>query len=70
MCGVWLVIVAWIRCWKRPWPNWIRLWLLSRSQGMSRFSAAATSDAVLGPSALLWAKRMNRSRRRSKSKSS
>ena len=69
MCEVRLVTVAWIRCWNRPWPNWIRLCSLSRIQGIRRSSAARTSDMVLGPSARRWAKRMNSSRSAAKSKS-
>ena len=49
MCGVRLVTVAWMRCWYWPWPNWTRLWSLSRIQGIRRSSAARTSDIVLGP---------------------
>ncbi len=62
MCRVSLVIVAWMRFWYLPCPNWTRLWLLSRSHGMSRSSAARTSAAVLGPSARRCVKRMNSSR--------
>ena len=68
MWDVRLVTVAWIRCWYRPWPNWIRLWSLSRIQGIRRSSAARTSAMVLGPSARRWAKRMNSSRSAAKSK--
>ena len=62
MCRVSPVTVAWMRRWKRPWPNWTRLWLLRRIQGMSRALAAPTSAPVLGPSARRWAKRMKPSR--------
>ena len=51
ICGVLPVIVAWMRCWYLPWPNWISDCWFRRNQGMPRSSAARTSEAVDGPSA-------------------
>ena len=62
MCEVRPVTVAWMRCWYLPWPSCTSDWSLSRSHGMSRASAAFTSEAVEGPSARRCAKRMNSSR--------
>ena len=54
MCGVRPVTVAWMRCWYVPWPSCTSDWSLRRSHGMSRASAARTSEAVDGPSARRW----------------
>ena len=45
------VSAASIRFWYLPWPTWIRLASFSRTQGMSRASAARTSASAEGPSA-------------------
>ena len=50
VCEVWLVSAASMRFWYLPWPTWIRLASFSRSQGMSRASAALTSASAEGPS--------------------
>ena len=51
MCEVWLESAASMRFWYLPWPTWIRLASFSRTQGMSRASAARTSASAEGPSA-------------------
>ena len=50
VCEVWLVSAASMRFWYLPWPTWIRLASFSRTQGMSRASAARTSASADGPS--------------------
>ena len=57
VCEVWLVSAASIRFWYLPWPTWIRLASFSRTQGMSRASAARTSASADGPSDRREAKR-------------
>ena len=62
------VIVARIRCWWTPWPNWTSEWRSSRMNGMSRLTASSMSACVDGPNACRSASRMSRSSSGAKSK--
>ncbi len=62
------VIVARIRCWWTPWPNWTSEWRSSRMNGMSRLTASSMSAWVDGPNAWRSASRMSRSSSLAKSK--
>jgi hypothetical protein len=47
------VIVARMRCWWTPCPNWTSEWRSSRMNGMSRLTASSMSAWVDGPNACL-----------------
>ena len=62
------VIVARIRCWWTPWPNWTSEWRSSRMNGMSRLTASSISAWVDGPNARRSASEMSSSSSMAKSK--
>jgi hypothetical protein len=62
------VIVARMRCWWTPCPNWTSEWRSSRMNGMSRLTASSMSAWVDGPNACRSASRMRRSISGAKSK--
>ena len=62
------VIVARIRCWWTPCPNWTSECRSSRKNGMSRLTASSMSAWVDGPKAWRSASRMSRSSSGAKSK--
>jgi hypothetical protein len=62
------VIVARIRCWWTPCPNWTSEWRSSRMNGMSRLTASSISACVDGPNAWRSARRISRSSSFAKSK--
>ena len=68
MADVSEVIVARIRCWWTPWPNWTSECRSSRMNGMSRLTASSMSAWVDGPNAWRSASRMSRSSSGAKSK--
>ena len=58
------VIVARIRCWWTPCPNWTSEWRSSRKNGMSRLTASSMSAWVDGPKACRSASRISDPARR------